>query len=154
MPDDNIEKLYKETYLKTIENSVGSKIFNSLIVRFKDSGKVVDILNDGMYSCAYFVSCVLYLFGLIDKPNTTVNTLKEKLEKNDKWKKVGLDAIEPGDVVFFEKITFEDRTENAHVGFSLNKQEAVSTDYKNKIVTRHPLFSERKIEDAFRYFWE
>lgn len=153
MPDENIKKLSKETYLKAIENSVGSRLFNSLIVKFKDTGKVVDVLNDGMYSCAFFVSCVLTLFGAMDKPHSTVKTIKEKLEKDERWKNIKPDSIEPGDVIFWEKIKFDDGTEDAHVGFALNKDEAVSTDYKNKMVARHPLKSGRKIDAVFRFSW-
>ena len=38
MPDSNLIKLRKKTYLKMIENSVGARLFNSLFVKFKDTG--------------------------------------------------------------------------------------------------------------------
>lgn len=53
MPNSNVKLLKKETYIKAIENSVGSKIFNTLYVQYEDSGKVEDILDDGNFSCAY-----------------------------------------------------------------------------------------------------
>jgi len=96
MPNENMRILVKETLLKTIENSVGSKIFNSLIVEFKDSGLVKDILNNGEFSCAYFVSGVLSLSGLIDKPHATVKTTTEKLKENN-WDKVS--DIKSGDII-------------------------------------------------------
>ena len=151
MPDNNIEILRKESYLKAIENSVGSKIFNSLIVRFKDTGKITDVLAEGVYSCAFFVSSLLYLSKTTDKPYSTVTNLQQHLDKKRGWNKV--EDIEPGDVIFWEKITFEDGSENAHVGFALNKSEAVSTDYKNKMVARHQLQSDRKITGIYRYSW-
>lgn len=155
MSDQNIKILRKETYLRAIENSVGSKIFNSLFVKFKDSGKTSDVLNDGMYSCAFFVSSVLYLLQAINKPHTTVKSIREICEKDQNWQKVKLDNIEPGDVIFWEKIKFDDGSENAHVGFALNNKEAVSTDYKNKIVAKHLIIfgNKRKIEAVYRYSW-
>jgi hypothetical protein len=156
MADQNVEKLPKESYLKAIENSVGSRLFNSFFVRFKDTGKTTDIMNDGMYSCAFFVSSLLYLFGAIDKPSATVKSTLESLERNPKWQKVEATDIQPGDVIFWEKITFDDGSENAHIGFALNKDEAVSTDYKQKLVARHPIIREetkRAIEGIYRYNW-
>lgn len=156
MPDENIEQLQEATYLKAIENSVGSKIFNSLFVRFKDSGKTADVMNDGMYSCALFVSSVLYLFGAVDKPYATVKNIRDSLMKNPKWKEVGVDDLRAGDVIFWEKIRFDDGSENAHVGFALNEHEAVSTDYKQKVIARHPIIREdapRNVETVYRYAW-
>lgn len=155
MPDPNIKILYKETYLKAIENSVGSKLFNSLVVKFKDTNEIKDILYDGIYSCAFFVSSILYLVNTINKPHATVKRLLETFEKDEKWRRIPIDDLEAGDVIFWEKIKFDDGSENVHVGFALNKEEAVSTDYKNKVVARHPIISEskRKIEAVYRYTW-
>lgn len=155
MADPNIKIFKKETYLKAIENSVGSRLFNSLVVQFKDSGKVSDVLNDGMYSCAFFVSSVLYLFNAIDKPHATVASVKDAFKKDPNWQEIPSDKIEAGDVIFWEKIKFDDGSENAHIGFAINHQEAISTDYKNKVIARHPIISDNKrtIEESYRYTW-
>jgi len=154
MADPNIKILRKETFLKAIENSVGSRLFSSLFVMFKDSGEIKDILEDGMYSCAFFVSSILYIVEAIDKPHATVKSIMKLFEEDNNWQKIDLENIEAGDVVFWEKIKFENGSENAHVGFVLNKQEAVSTDSKNKVVSRHPIVSEkRNVEVIYRYSW-
>ena len=127
-------------------------MFNSIFVRYKDSGEVKDILGDGEYSCAFFVSSVLYLFQTISKSVSTVKSLKELIDASDVWKSVSLGEIQSGDVIFWEKTKFDDGSENAHVGFVLNKEEAVSTDYKTKMVTRHPIKS-RSIDSIYRYVW-
>jgi hypothetical protein len=158
MPDPNIKILIKESYLKAIENSVGTHIFNSLIVQYQDSGKTVDILQDGVFSCAFFVSSILVLSGLMDKPHTTVKTLKEKLEEN-KWQIVIGDA-QPGDVIFWEKIKFEDGSENEHVGFATSDIEAISTSWTEHKVVHHsialPTYEgskpPRKITASYRNF--
>lgn len=157
MADQNIEKLQKETYLKMIENSVGSRLFNSAFVRFKDSGETKDICNDGEYSCAFFASGVLQLVKMIDGASATVNSLSKKLQESSVWRQV--DDINPGDVIFWEEIIFSDGSKNKHVGFALNNKEAISTDYKKKEVTKHHItFGEnkdgtpkRKIASIYRY---
>jgi hypothetical protein len=155
MADPNIVPLPKETLIKMLENSVGSRLFNSLFVLFKDKNAVKDILNDGEFSCAFFISSILVLGGYVPKPVATVVSLQKKLEEQG-WQRI-LDVKEaaPGDIIFWEKIKFEDGSENAHVGFVLNDSEAVSTDYKQKCVVRHPLAKaestgERKVEAIFR----
>lgn len=135
MPDPNIEILQKETYFKMMENSVGTKLFNSILVRFKDSGKIKDVSNDGMFSCAFFVSGVLYLTHYIDKTNSTVKSLRLALKEKG-WKSV-TNKPKRGDVVFWELVTFKDGTQNEHVGLALSSTDAVSTSYKKKKVVRH-----------------
>lgn len=151
MSDPNIIKLRKKTYLKMIENSIGTKLFNSAFVKFKDTGKVTDILNNGEFSCAFFVSGVLTLCKYLDSPHATIKRLKEELIKAG-WKKVNKSNLQPGDVVFWERMVFPDGTENEHIGFVLNKNQAISTDYKSRKVTKHHITfnNKRKIIEVFR----
>src|SRR5579872_7015225 len=112
MPDSNIKKLPKETYLKMIENSIGTKMFNSLFIHYQDTGKIADVMRNGEYSCAFFVTGLLAIFQMIDRPHATVKTLQSKLEEDDRWRHAGENSIEPGDVIFWEKVKFEDGSEN------------------------------------------
>lgn len=150
MPDDNIKILIKETLLKTIENSIGSKLFNSLIVKFQDSGLVKDILNNGEYSCAYYVSSILYGLSLIDKPHATVKTVLEKLKENN-WQEVH-DDVKPGDIIVWEKNKTADGTEHEHLGFVLNKNEAVSNYSTKRKIAKHSIDfnGKRKIAVVYR----
>lgn len=158
MPDENLEKLSKETYLKMIKNSVGSKIFNSLLVKNKTTGKISDVLEDGMYSCAFFVSGILMIFGLIDGTHAMVNTTVKKLKEKG-YQEINKN-YQPGDILVWEEITFEDGSTNEHMGFYLDENTAVSTSYKEKkVVSHHPTFGLddhenpiRKIKMAFRVF--
>lgn len=152
MSDQNIEILRKETYLKFIQNSIGSKSFNSLFVKYKDTGNIKDVLEDGTFSCAFFVSGVLFLFQIIEKPVATVKSLRELIDKNDKWKKILVDEMENGDVIFWNKTAHDDGTETEHVGFVVNKDEAVSTNYKTKNISKHPS-QYRNINVVYRYSW-
>ncbi len=153
MADANIEILKKETYLKALENSVGSRLFNSLFVRYKHTGEIKDILNNCELSCAFFTSNILLMFGVLEKPFATVRGLKASIDQNGKWKKISLGEVEKGDVVFWEKKKHEDGTETAHVGFMINKEEAVSTSTKSKMVARHSAMN-RAIDSIYRYSWE
>lgn len=137
MADQNIEVLKKETYIKLLENSPGTRMFNSAFVRFVDTGEKKDILNDGEFSCAFFVTSVLTQFGILEEPSATVATTKKKLLEKG-WKTI-TDIPITGDVVFWEEKTFADRSKNTHVGFAVSSTEAVSTSYKEKMVVRHDI---------------
>lgn len=161
MPDENIEILKKETYLKMLENSVDTKLFNSVFVKYKDSGKTVDALNNGEFSCAFFASSLLSLNQMLSRPHTTVKTMRNKLETDNKWQKVSSNNIEPGDVLFWDFITYPDGSKNEHVGFALSNNEAVSTDYINHNVSKHHITfglteegqAKRKITSVYRYLF-
>lgn len=157
MPDPNLERLEKETYLKMIENSIGSKMFNSLYVRNKESGEVIDVINEGEYACAFFVSSLLKIFSWIDNPHATVKTTEQKLIEGG-WEKVNVEDIESGDVLVWDEVEFEDKTLNRHIGFAIGSDEAVSTDWeKGEVAKHHMTFGEddsgqpkREIITAYR----
>lgn len=143
MPDPNLENQIKITYLKMIENSTNTRLFNSLYVLDKNKNKVFDALNDGELSCAMFVSGVLTMLGLIDRPHSTISTVLEKIADYG-WKEIDPNNLAPGDIAVWEEVTFDDGTKNEHIGFILNNHEAVSTSYIEKKVIKHSLsFSER-----------
>lgn len=152
MADANLEILKQRTYLTTIENSVGSTQYRSLFVRYQDSGEEKDILENGELSCAYFVSSVLYLFGMLDKQRATVASVLRHVNESPDWTEVSVAEAEPGDVVFYEEREFERGTRHAHVGFVLNGEEAVSTSDTKKCVTKHQL-DYHPIESVWRYSW-
>jgi len=118
-----------------IENSEGSRIFNSLYVKEKDTGKEYDVLNDGEFSDAVFVSSLLTIFGFMDRPHSTVTTLISKLKENGFMEVKG--SPKEGDVIVWEKIEFKEGSFNEHVGFYLDENRAISTDYKIKSISAH-----------------
>lgn len=153
-----MEILKKETYLMMLENSIGSKLFNSIIIK-NENGEVKDLLNDGEYSCALFVSGVLYLNIMTQRTRSTVNNLEKDLSENQSFVHIeDQNKIEPGDILIWESVTFEDGSQNRHVGFVISKDEAISTDYIKKHVVKHPINKDiestglpRKIERIFRF---
>lgn len=135
-----------------IENSIGSRLFSSLFVTFEDGGDTADILNDGELSCAFFVSSLLTLAGVMEKPCATVKKLTELITNDPLWVRVEEADATVGDVVIYKKVIFEDETEHAHIGLALNEDEVVSTSYEKKEVVRHPI-DYRPIESVHRYTW-
>ena len=147
--------LKKETYIKMIENSVGIRLFNSIIAEVDGTQK--DILNDGEFSCSCFVSGILLLNTLISKTRATVNNLEKDLLENTNFNEVSESDLRPGDIIFWELVTYQDGSSNRHVGFAISKTEAVSTNYIAKCVTKHPIYTEventnskRKIDRVLR----
>ncbi len=151
MAGSNIVKLQKKTCLKMIENSIGSKLFNSLFVKFKDTGKVADVLKNGELSCAFFVSGILTLCNYLDSPHATVKTTEKELIEIG-CKKVKNSNIKPADIIIWEKVLFPNGSKHSHIGFALNKTQAVSTNYKKKKVIKHHITynNKRKIIEVFR----
>jgi hypothetical protein len=95
MPDPNLTKLFSKNLLYTIRTAVGSDLFRHIYVRDKD-GKEFDALDDGQLACAYAVSGILSLHGLIDRPHATVATTVQKMLESG-WYQV--EKPLPGDVV-------------------------------------------------------
>ena len=138
MPDPNIERLPKETLRKMIQNAPDTRLFNSLFVRYKDSGEVKDACNDGEYSCAFFVSSLLTLTGYLERPHATVAGLREKM-LGLPIQKVELADAQAGDVIFWDKIVFDNGEANEHVGFINSNGKAVSTSFKKRSVVEHDI---------------
>ncbi len=158
MPDKNLEKQIYKSYLKAIENSVGSKIFNTLYAKNLTTKKVYDVMDDGDLSCAYFTSGLLTLFGLIDKPHATVTTVVNKLLEAG-WEKKDEDKIKPGDIIVWKNFFDNKGKEHEHIGFALDAENAVSNSAKDKEIKKHDLtFGQnddgkprRKIKAIYRY---
>ncbi len=153
MSDPSLEILQKETYLKAVENSIGSTQYRSLMVRYKDSGEVKDILEDGNLSCAYFVSSLLCLFGMIDRQRATVKSMLRFVTEDSAWSQVAFDDAAPGDVVFYTEREFADGSLHAHVGFVLSEHEAVSTSDTKRCVIKHSL-TYHPMASLWRYSWK
>jgi hypothetical protein len=146
--------LIKESYLAMIKNSVGTKMFNTLIAE-DAQGNLIDIFQNGMYSCAAYVSAVLTFVDFIPRPRATVDSLYEDLKDNENFVEVAEKDLEPGDIIFWEETEFEDGSKNRHVGFYIGDEMAISTSYKEEQVIEHHFRnfneqSERSIETTFR----
>lgn len=140
-PPTNV--LVFDTYLAVIKNSVGSKMFRNFYV--KVGGKKTDIMRNGMYSCAFYVSSILALFKMIKETHGTVNSTIEELRKHG-WRKIK--TPKPGSVLVWEAVDFGGGDIHKHIGFYIGNGEAVSNNYKLGSPAKHnwKFGGKRKVE--------
>lgn len=126
-----IKPLFFETYLKTIENSPGSKIFQDFLAEV--NGKKTNITKNGGKSCAFFVSGIFKMFDLIKNGHVTVKgTLADM--KSSGWKKIKYPK--KGCILHWEPKEINGKI-NEHIGFYIGNKKAVSNGTKNKVITEH-----------------
>jgi hypothetical protein len=148
--DDKPRRLYFETYLKLIRNSVGTGMFRNFYIE-DATGKKLDALNDGSNACAFYVSAVLVLVEQLSGVHGTVKSTVDDLRRSG-WHEVNEKAMKRGDVVVWEAMEFADGIYQ-HIGFYIGNDRAVSTSWAKKVVVEHDLHFgglQRRIERVFR----
>jgi len=130
--------LIYDSYLKMIKNAVGTKMFRNLYL--EKEGRKIDITKngskEGYFSCAFFVSNVLLLWGLISKGHATVESTIKDIKKNG-WKKIPKNKVKPGDVIVWEKTPAPDGTLHLHNGFYIGNKKAISNDSEKGMPVIH-----------------
>lgn len=136
--------LLHETYLKVIQNSIGSHLFRNFYI--ENHGQKKDILEDGKLSCAFFVSSLLKQFNYIPEVHTTVDGLIEDLSSN--WKEISVTDARPGDLLLWEK-----EGEYGHIGFAISPDEAISnsTEKRAPHLHTHDFDGTRPASKAYTY---
>ena len=145
MESSKPERLVFKTYLQMLRNAPGTELFRNLYVRGKN-GAETDVMKDGAYSCAFFVSAVLTLFGQNSGIHGTIQSTLADLAEHG-WQEA--DSPEPGDVLVWEPWEF-DGQQHEHIGFYLGDGQAASTSYKTKTVVSHSADNVREITRIFR----
>ncbi|HLD81874.1 MAG TPA: NlpC/P60 family protein [Patescibacteria group bacterium] len=140
-----------KTYMRTLENAPGTKIFRSVFVN-DENGREYDVLRGGELSCAYFVSFVLRAFNLIDAPHSTVATTLARMKKAG-WHAVSAHESRSGDVVVWEPVPSADGETHAHIGFYLGNEIAVSNNSQTRVPAKHHMTfkGKRSITHIFRF---
>ena len=124
-----MEKFLPDSYLKIILNSQGVHFWRNFYIKKGDRKE--DILENGDLSCAFFVSTILLIFGLIDKVHFTVEgTFKAMKQKG--WREIK--KLKPGSVLIWEK-----QKGHKHIGFFIGKNSTISNLAKSKTPQRHHL---------------
>jgi hypothetical protein len=131
MPDTNLIKLRKKNYLCAVRAVIGTQLFRSIWVFDKKNQREFDALEGGDGSCAYVVSGVLYLHGLIDAPHATVATTVERMHEYG-WR--ATDTPIEGDIVQWPA-----HNDHMHIGFYLSEHECISNNSKQGIPVKHGL---------------
>jgi predicted nucleic acid-binding Zn finger protein len=136
---------FKENYLAMIGNSVGTRMFRNLFARV--GKKKQDIVQDGFLSCAYFVSSILVIFGLIKEAHATVEGTIKDMEKSG-WKRV--EKPKKGSVLVWEAKEIR-ASLNKHIGFFVGRDRAISNNSEEGVpLIHHWTFKgQRKVEAIF-----
>ncbi len=146
-----IKPLIFDNYLALIKNSVGSKTWQNFYVKI--NGKKCDVMRSGDLSCAFFVSSLLALLGLIKRPHATVNSTLSDME-NSGWHKIKKPKI--GSILLWESQMGADGESHRHLGFYIGRHKAVSNSSSSRMpLIHHWTFGKRsgkpkrKIEAIF-----
>ncbi|MGC8776142.1 MAG: hypothetical protein ACP5QN_02425 [Minisyncoccia bacterium] len=136
-------KLDKKKSLKVlIQNSLNSKFFRSLY--FFAPLKSKDVLQNGDLSCAFYVSVILKILGLIENLHTTVSSTVKDL-KQFGWYEIKKPKF--GAIILWD---LKPQGKNMHLGFCLNKNKAVSNSSKLKSPQIHNIhYENRKIKAIY-----
>ena len=144
----DIKKLKYDSYVKMIKNSVGTKMFRNLYIEIDN--KKIDATQNGNLSCAFFVSNILLIFGLISNGHATVVSTIKDIEEFG-WQKISKDKIKPGDVIVWEKKKIGNSF-NLHIGFYIGNKKVVSNNYwKKRPIINKLNEKKRKIDSVYTY---
>src|SRR3989338_489865 len=121
-----------DTYLGVIKNSVGAKLFRNAYAPI--NGKKTDLLKNGNVSCAFYVSSLLAMTGLLKNPHTTVSGTIKDLRASG-WKITKNPRV--GDILVWEAIDFGKNNYHRHIGFYIGNNRAISNNYKKSCPTIH-----------------
>ena len=129
--NDRITFDLRATYLAVVRNSVGTRMFRSSCGR--SVGRAVDLTKGGRLSCAFFVTSVLRIFGMIKEQHTTVDGAVRDLTGSG-WRRVK--AARPGDVLVWEAVAGKNGA-HQHIGFLIAPRVAVSNSAGSRWPVRH-----------------
>lgn len=144
MPDNNLIKLLRRTLLHMLRASADTGMFQHVYVRRKSDGKELDTMEGGELSCAFYVSGMLAMAGLIDRAHSVVPTVIERM-KQANWYEIP--TPKPGCVVYWPEYEGHE-----HMGFKLEGDDYIS----NSLVKRSPQIHQAQLPDGRRpeaYYW-
>lgn len=122
----------------------GSRMFQTIYVQRQDDGAVLEVTNGGELSCAYFVSAILCLFDLIDRPHATVATTLQKMAEAG-WQRI--DGPRPGAVIHWPV-----NQGHEHIGIVLEDGQCISNSMSERTPQIHgPRLGDGREPDA--YYW-
>jgi hypothetical protein len=143
------------SYLKAIENSVGTMLFRNLY--FRINCEVVDILENGDLSCSAYISSILYLHDLITERHVTVaGTVRDMLASG--WYEIP--APKQGAIILWNLNTDDSGTQgkHEHLGFYVDAETAISNSSSERTVVRHhptygTLENGKPRREVLAYYW-
>jgi hypothetical protein len=147
-----IKPILKDSYLAFIKNSAGAKSWRSLYASV--GGRKEDILKGGEFSCAYFASSILLIFGLTKNVHATISgTIKDM--KASGWREI--EKPKPGAVLLWEKQKQGKGEPHFHLGFAINKNQAISNRWEHKCPIIHHITygikNKKPVRKIEKIFW-
>lgn len=115
--------------LTFINGSIGTNLFRSYYLNG------IDILDEGDLSCAFYVSSLLRMVDLIEKPHCTVSGTISDMELSG-WYKIRKPKV--GCVVVWEPI-IQNGSYHKHIGFYIGDNQAVSNRSSLGVPGEHAL---------------
>lgn len=131
MPDRNIKRLVRKNLLYTIEASLGSGLFKHVYVFDRRDNREFDAMEDGKSACAFMVSGLLALQGLIDHPHSTVATTIDHMQDTG-WEETT--EPQPGDVVQWPA-----HNDHMHMAFYMGENRVIGNSTKSQVVAEYSL---------------
>jgi hypothetical protein len=131
MPDHNLKRLIHKNLMYSIRTIIGSDLFRHIYVQDQRDGREFDALDDGSGACAYTVSGVLALHGLIDHPHATVATTIKHMQEAG-WVKT--DDPQPGDVVQWAA-----HNDHMHMAFYIGNGRVIGNSTRERKTTEYGL---------------
>lgn len=126
-----VKVLILETLMEVLKKSVGTKMFQTIWTGVNSQKK--DITEQGELSCAFYVSSILSMFGLIDRAHATVTGTVEAMERAG-WKKSKI--LKPGVIIVWDRP--RDNSHNhTHIGFYIGNNKAISNSSNTKCPAIH-----------------
>ncbi len=141
----------KENFLLGVRNSIGSQLFRSYLDKEGN-----DVLKDGDLSCAYFLSSILLIHGLIDRAHFTVPGTLIAMEKAG-WYEIK--TLKIGCIVIWGSV-HQNGADHKHLGVYIGDQQAISNRSSLGMPGEHPLHysgldkdGNKKKAPVLAYYW-
>jgi len=144
MTKTKIKPLPLETLLLMLKKSVGTTLFQTLYMEVRGHKK--DVTEKGNLSCAFYVSSVLAIFGLIDRLHSTVSGTEKALIEAG-WRKTTV--LKPGVILIWGKAK-KSTHDHLHIGFYLNDNKAISNIWQKRVPQKHHFTFGKEGSDTFR----
>ncbi len=136
------KRLIFKSYLAMIKNSSGTNMFRNFFVL--SANREQDVTKNGSLSCAFFVSSVLVIWGLVEHISGTVIGVETMIKKSG-WFKI--DKPRPGAILIWEE-----KNGHRHIGFCLSPRRAVSNFSNCPMV--HDLNFARQNRQIEAIYWQ
>lgn len=116
------------------------------------NGRKFDATEDGELSCAFFVSNLLLIWGLISEGHATIKGAIKDMKKNG-WKEISLKEVKVGDVVVWQEKKSDKGRIRSHMGFYIGNKKTISHSDGIKAISFHhwTYNNKRKIIAVYRY---